>query len=89
MNSRVTEDFVAFFARLPVTVQKQARKSYRLWRTNPSHPGLHFKSIKGHDDVYSVRVSLGWRAVGLLEEGTINWFWIGSHADYDKLLAQL
>ena len=89
MNSRVTEDFVALFAKLPTAVQKQARKSYRLWRTNPSHSGLHFKPIKGHDDVYSVRVSLGWRAVGLLEEGTINWFWIGSHSNYDKLLAHL
>jgi hypothetical protein len=89
MNSRVTDDFVALFATLPSEVQKQARKSYRLWRANPSHPGLHFKQIRGHHDVYSVRVSLGWRAVGLLEQDTINWFWIGSHADYDRLLARL
>jgi hypothetical protein len=34
-------------------------------------------------------VSLGYRAVGLLEDEDITWFWIGSHADYDRLLARL
>jgi len=74
MNSRLTEEFVARFAKLPAEVQTQARKSYRLWRTNPSHRGLHFKRIHGQEDIYSVRVSLGWRAVGLLEGDTITWF---------------
>jgi hypothetical protein len=45
--------------------------------------------LEGFDDIYSVRVGKGWRAVGLLESGTMNWFWIGSHSDYDKLIAQL
>jgi hypothetical protein len=36
-----------------------------------------------------VRVSRGWRAVGLQEGVTIYWFWIGSHAEYDKLLNEL
>ncbi len=25
-------------------------------------------------------------ALGLLEADTITWFWIGSHADYERLL---
>ena len=61
MISRVTEDFVARFAKLPSAVQPQARKSYQLWRANPSHPGLHFKRIHGQESLYSVRVSRGWR----------------------------
>jgi hypothetical protein len=88
LKSKVTEDFVARFARLPDSVKIQARKNYRLWRADPTHPGLHFKRIHGHEEMYSVRIGLGWRAVGLLEGDTIYWFWIGSHAEYDKLLRQ-
>jgi hypothetical protein len=86
MNSQVTEDFLARFARLPEPVKAQARKAYRLWRENPSHPGLHFKRIHGYEALYSVRLGLGWRALGLLEGNTITWFWIGSHAEYDQLI---
>jgi hypothetical protein len=89
VKSRVTDDFVACFARLPDAVKAQARKSYLIWRSNPTHPGLHFKRIHGGVNLYAVRVSLGWRALGLLEGDTIHWFWIGSHADYDKLLKRL
>ncbi len=71
---------------LPHEVKDQARKCYRIWRDNPTHPGLHFKKIHGQENIYSVRVSLGWRAVGLVEGNAISWFWIGSHADYDKLI---
>jgi hypothetical protein len=39
------------------------------------------------EPVYSVRVGLDYRAVGLLQGDTITWFWIGTHDDYDKLLS--
>ncbi len=86
MNSIVTEDFMDCFARLPEEVRQQARRAYRLWRANPSHPGLRFKSIHGHADLYSVRVGRGWRALGRLNGDTVTWFWIGSHAEYDGLI---
>lgn len=87
MNSQLTDDFFACFARLPDEVKTQARKAYRLWRDNPGHPSLHFKRIHGHEALYSVRVGLGWRALGMLERDTITWFWIGSHADYEQLVS--
>ncbi|MFL6235624.1 MAG: type II toxin-antitoxin system RelE family toxin [Thermoanaerobaculia bacterium] len=86
MKSRITEDFVSLFNKLPHRVQENARKSYRLWRENPAHPGLHFKKVHDQEPLYSVRIGRGWRALGLLEEDTITWFWIGSHADYDHLI---
>lgn len=86
MNSIVTDDFIDCFARLPDEVREQARRAYRLWRTNPFHPGLRFKPIQGNTGLYSVRVGRGWRALGRLEGDTITWFWIGSHADYDGLI---
>lgn len=72
------------FAKLPKTIQVEARKAYRLWRTNPTHPSLQYKSI-GHD-LWSVRINLNYRALGRKEEnGTlIVWTWIGAHNAYDK-----
>lgn len=34
----------------------------------------------------SVRVALGYRALGVVRGKDILWFWIGSHADYDRLV---
>lgn len=86
MNSRITEDFLECFGKLPEAVKTQARKSYRLWKENPAHRSLRFKRIHAHEPLYSVRIGLGWRALGLLEGDIITWFWIGSHAEYDKLI---
>ena len=46
-------------------------------------PSLAFKST---EPIYSVRISRGYRALGLRDGDLVTWFWIGSHADYDKLL---
>jgi hypothetical protein len=86
MKSSVTDDFIDAFHKLPDTVKDQARKNYRLWRANAYHPSLHFKRVHQTELLYSVRIGLGWRALGLLEDETITWFWIGSHADYDRLI---
>jgi hypothetical protein len=48
------------------------------------HPGLQFKKVEGEDDLYSVRISANYRALGVMQGSRIVWFWIGSHADYDK-----
>jgi hypothetical protein len=33
-----------------------------------------------------VRVGAHYRALGVDVEGGVLWFWIGSHADYDRLI---
>ena len=86
MKSIVDDDFLACFKRLPDRIKRQAKKNYRLWQSNPSHPSLQFKKVATKEEIYSVRVGIGWRALGLLENDTIQWFWIGSHAEYDQLL---
>ena len=78
MTSRLTEDFVACFQRLPDEIKKLARKNYRLWRENPAHPSLRFKRVNKAEPMYSVRVGIGYRAVGLLEGNTITRFWIAN-----------
>ena len=88
MRSRATPRFWAAYRELPSEIQTRAREAYGLFRENPGHPSLQFKKIHGVEPMYSVRVTLSYRAVGLLEGDLITWFWIGSHDDYDRLLAR-
>lgn len=89
MISKTTLSFWEGYWSLPKEIQKKARASYKMWRDNPAHPSLHFKRVKDNKPVYSVRVTLDYRAIGLLEEDTVTWFWIGKHSDYDKFLSKL
>ncbi len=88
MRSRTTRSFWARFDALPEPVKTQARKAYELWRTDPHHPSLRFKRIHKTEPLYSLRISRDDRALGLRTGDTLTWFWVGSHADYDKLLSQ-
>jgi hypothetical protein len=56
---------------------------------DPWHPSLQFKQIHATRSVFSARVSLDWRAVCVRSDDTALWFFIGSHADYDKLIKSL
>ncbi len=88
MNSHITDKFRNAFAELPADVQKQVRQAYRLFTENPHHPSLRFKPIHLTRPIYSVRVGLDYRAVGIRDENEIICYWIGSHAEYDKLIRQ-
>ena len=89
MNSRTTRRFREAFAALPAQVKQQARHAYRLFLQDPAHPSVQFKKVHATEPVYSARVGLGYRALAVRRGNEVVWFWIGSHADYDKLLAQL
>lgn len=89
MNSHTTEKFRKAYADLPQEIRKQARDTYRLFLGNPYHPSLRFKQIHSGRPIYSVRIGLGYRALGVREGEEIIRFWIGSHADYDKLISQI
>jgi len=47
-------------------------------------PSLRFKCINREENVWSVRVSRGCRAVGVLDGDTVTWFWIGDHDAYAR-----
>ena len=89
MTSRTTRRFRDLLAALPEAVRTQAGAAYHQFLADPSYPGLRFKQVHTPPPTNSVRVGLGYRAVGVLSGGTVTWFWIGSHADYDKLLDQM
>ncbi len=86
MNSRRTLDFHKCFSKLPEATQRLARKNYKLWKADPSHPSLDFKCVNPKEQTYSVRIGLHWRVLGTKDNDTMIWFWIGPHAEYDQLL---
>ena len=88
MISHTTKQFRKLLRELPADVQKQARQAYLTWSRDPWHSSLRFKQIHSTDPIYSARISLGWRTVGVRSGDTVIWYWIGSHADYDKLIAK-
>ena len=89
MNSRTTARLRETFAELSQSIQRQVRRAYRRFKDNPYHPGLPFKRVHATDPIYSVRINTDYRALGVLDGDEIVWFWIGSHAEYDKLLTKM
>jgi len=65
MKSRLSADFISCFRDLPTRIQRLARKNYKLWKEDPGHSGLQFKMVGKVMPVYSIRVGIGWRALGL------------------------
>jgi hypothetical protein len=86
IESRTTREFRGSYSRPPEEVREHARRAYRLFRNDPHHRSLRFKKVDEEANIYSVRIGLGYRALGVMEGSTVVWFWIGSHADCDRLL---
>ena len=83
MSHFTTADFWRLYNALPQDVRTLADKNYALLQSDPSHPSLHFKNING---LWSVRIGIHYRAVAYREAERYFWFWIGSHAEYDKIV---
>jgi hypothetical protein len=68
---------------LPEDVQRTSDQCYELLKSDPSHPSLHFKKVGKY---WSVRAGKNYRALGVEVRTGILWFWIGTHAEYNKLI---
>ena len=89
MTSRTTKRFRKLLADLPPHVQKQAREAYIAWAQDPWQPKLQFKQIHATRPIFSARTGIDWRAVCIRTGDNALWYFIGSHADYDKLIKTL
>lgn len=81
MNHHASPDFWECYRALPTSVQELADRAFALLTANPRHPSLQFKKV---GSFWSVRVGLHHRAVGVDAHNGVIWFWIGTHAEYDK-----
>ncbi|MDP3877092.1 MAG: hypothetical protein Q8Q50_08930 [Methylobacter sp.] len=84
MKHKTASSFWACYERLPVEIRALAKKNFQLLKADHSHPSLQFKKV---GKVWSARVGSNYRAVATQIEGGFLWVWIGTHAEYDKLLA--
>jgi hypothetical protein len=84
MKSFATANFWKAYAQLSPEVKEQAQKAYELWQENPLHPSLHFKKVG--KNLWSTRVSSGYRALAVKKGDDYYWFWIGAHDEYEELL---
>ncbi len=82
MKHFASPKFWACYKALPKDVRDLADKNFELLKANPKRPSLHFKQIV---NLWSARVGKHYRALGVDKKEGIIWFWIGSHAAYNKL----
>ncbi|WP_431520753.1 hypothetical protein [Chromatium okenii] len=76
---------LASFSSVARGCKKIARDNYELLKKNPAHPSLQFKFVYS-GRFRSVRVGLHYRALGVPVPEGIQWFWIGSHSEYDQII---
>jgi hypothetical protein len=84
MKSFTTADFWKAYAELSPEMKVKARKAYQLWQENSLHPSLHFKKVG--KNLWSTRISGGYRALALKKGDDYYWIWIGDHQEYENLL---
>jgi hypothetical protein len=39
------------------------------------------------EDIWSVRITLSYRAISVLQGDTVTWFWVGSHGNYKRFFS--
>jgi hypothetical protein len=75
--------FWRHYRSLPESIRILADKNFELLKADPHYPSLYLKKV---GELWSVRVGAHYRALAMDRPDAIVWFWIGSHAEYDKLI---
>ena len=83
MISSTKLSFRSRFQALPPEARPLAVKSFRLWPRDPFHPSIHFKRV---GQFWSARVGSDYRALAVVTGERVEWFWIGPHNEYDRIL---
>lgn len=88
MQHRAATDFWQQYHALPEEIRARADKQFSLLRMNPQHPSLQFKKVGDRRglEIWSVRVTLNYRALAIKREDGYLWFWIGDHKAYEVLI---
>jgi hypothetical protein len=83
VKHRTTPQFWELYDQLPKQIQQLADKNFALLKADAHHPSLRFKKV---GNMWSARVGLNYRALATEHDDSMLWFWIGSHADYDRMM---
>ena len=83
MNHHAAPSFWRCYDELPEPVRALADKQFEILKTDPRHLSLHFKRA---GRFHSVRVGAHYRALAVDVPDGVLWFWIGTHAEYDRIV---
>jgi hypothetical protein len=83
LNHRTNTAFWSHYDRLAPEIRRLADKNFALLKADPLHPSLRFKRV---GRLWSARVGLNHRALCVRRDDDCVWFWIGTHAEYDRLI---
>jgi hypothetical protein len=93
-RNRTTREFRDQYAKLPPRIQELTRQACLLFDRNPDHPSLRHHQLEDRKasshtpGSYSVSITMQYRAI-YVREGDVNiWYWIGTHADYDRFTGE-
>lgn len=89
MISEITNSFREDYGKLSSEIKTHIKRTYKLWIKNPQHPSLRFKRIHSTESIWSVRVGLNYRVVGIKHDNKMLWFFVGAHAEYEALIKKL
>ncbi len=82
MNHMAVPSFTELYSKLPLRVQKFTDHNFTVIKEYPNHPLLRLLKVDG---VWSMRLGSRYRALGVEEDGTVIWFWIGKYNHYTAL----
>ncbi len=83
MKHLATPEFWDCYNKLPNAIRALADKNFKLLKQDAKHPSLHFKKV---GRFWSARVGIQYRALAVESGEDLVWFWIGAHAEYDRLI---
>ena len=89
-KNRTTHQFREQYARLPEQIRQATRASCILFDKDPRHPSLRLHDLEDNKrgqhvpDSTSVSVTMQYRAIYVTKDDQNRWYWIGTHADFDK-----
>ena len=83
MAHHASRRFGIAYQQLPPDVQALADRCYALLEQNPQHPSLQLKKV---GKLWSARVGLAHRALAVEVDDGFRWVWIGTHAEYERLI---
>jgi mRNA-degrading endonuclease RelE of RelBE toxin-antitoxin system len=75
--------FWKHYESLPQETRKLADEAFARLKSDPHYPSLHFKKVS---KLWSARVGATYRALAVEKGDDLIWFWIGNHADYERLI---
>jgi hypothetical protein len=83
LRHHASSKFWECYRALPHAIQQLADQSFERLKQDPHYPSLHFKNTGRY---WSARVGISHRALAVEGDDGLVWFWIGTHAEYDRLL---